>query len=63
MKRVYEVHFQHRLYNNDDHKPWVIARSAEEAQRKGKRYLRQVKLPHTQMTMVGVRQLGTIEVE
>lgn len=63
MKRVYEVHFQHKVYNNDDQKPWVLARTATEAARKGKRYLREVKLPHTQMTLVGVRQLGTIEVE
>ncbi len=63
MKRVYEVHFQHKHFVNDEHKPWVIARTAAEASKKGRTYLKAVKLPVTQMELIGVKAVGTIEVE
>lgn len=63
MKRVYEVTLTHKKFENDYHKPWILARSADEASRKAKRYIRENKLPHTQTEVSGVKLVGTIEVE
>jgi hypothetical protein len=63
MKRVYEVKLQHKKYANDNYSPWILARSSSEAQRKSKVFVKEMRLPASQMEVVEVKLLGTIEVE
>lgn len=63
MKRVYEVTLVNKNFSNDVHRPWILARSAAEAQRKAKRYIKENRLPRTQTEVQGIEMKGTVEVE
>lgn len=63
MKRVYQVTLQHKRFPTDTHKPWVIARSADEASKKVWKYANEHMLPVSQTEVIAVVQMGTVDVE
>ena len=64
MKRLYEISFEHKKYNNDRFEPFVIAENIETAIRKAKKWLKvNQKAKLSSYRLSSISEKGTIEVE